>query len=83
MDLWKAIFLYNPLVFRFHVNLPACTRRGVDEFQVSIKCRTLLDRTILDAFSTQRRLDGTSNSSMFAFVALHYVMVAPEWMGRT
>ena len=22
MDLWKAIFLYDPVVFRFHVNLP-------------------------------------------------------------
>ena len=25
MDLWKIIFLYNPVVFRFHVNLPECS----------------------------------------------------------
>ena len=25
MDLWKTIFLYNPVVFRFHVNLPECS----------------------------------------------------------
>ena len=24
MDLWKTIFLYNPVVFRFHVNLQGC-----------------------------------------------------------
>ena len=24
MDLWKTIFLYNPVLFRFHVNLPEC-----------------------------------------------------------
>ena len=24
MDLWKTVFLYNPLVFRFHDNLPGC-----------------------------------------------------------
>ena len=24
VDLWKTIFLYNPVVFRFHVHLPEC-----------------------------------------------------------
>ena len=24
VDLWKTIFLYKPVVFRFHVNLPDC-----------------------------------------------------------
>ena len=24
MDPWKTVFLYNPLVFRLHVNLPGC-----------------------------------------------------------
>ena len=25
MDLWKTIFLYNPVVFRFHVKFPVCS----------------------------------------------------------
>ena len=24
IDLWKTTFLYNPVVFRFYVNLPGC-----------------------------------------------------------
>ena len=26
VDLWKTISLYNPVVFRFHVNFPRCNR---------------------------------------------------------
>ena len=28
MDLWKTTFLYNPVVFRFYVNLPGCILYG-------------------------------------------------------
>ena len=28
--LWKTIFLYKPVVFRFHVNLPECNNRLLD-----------------------------------------------------
>ena len=24
MDLWKTMFFYQPVIFRFHVNLPEC-----------------------------------------------------------
>ena len=32
MDLWKTIFLYNPVVFRFHVNLPECMDTAEQHF---------------------------------------------------
>ena len=38
-DLWKTIFLYNPLVFRFHVDLgtSSCTfEPGESSFAISV-----------------------------------------------
>ena len=32
MDLWKTIFLYNPVFFRFHVSLPGCTTFWLGEW---------------------------------------------------
>ena len=39
IDLWKTIFLYKPVVFRFHVNLPECNQ----ELLFVVVCRLSVD----------------------------------------
>ena len=49
IDLWKTIFLYNPLVFRFHVNLPGCTSL----FNLSIASRLAAIASRLEAIASR------------------------------
>ena len=32
MEVWKMMFLFNWVIFRFHVNFPGCNRKNRDMF---------------------------------------------------
>ena len=55
MDLWKMIFLYNPVLFRSHANLPECICLGGGEvFCLPIKRESIYDKHLIDLLTCLR-----------------------------
>ena len=58
MDLWKATFLYNPVVFRFYVNLPGYTSGGSIHIPASLQPKDYTHSSAGGTAEVARRFDG-------------------------